>query len=122
MNELLTVVTVIYDIVAFSGATLLMYVLYLAINDLHLNRTDHPSVIKARKNVFYADAIFLVLTAIFQNYWLTSIPIGLVAIGFVLGGEAILTVNVVSLHMRAPPNPGHGYQPNPARAHWWRRI
>ena len=122
MNNFLQASICFYSFVAMSGACLLLYVLYLAIADMHLNRTDKPSVIKGRKRAFFADAIFIALTVGFREYWIVHPVVALVASGFIVGGAWILVVNVISLRDRAPHNPDHGYHTQPARAHWWRRI
>jgi hypothetical protein len=117
MNE---IAIAIYVVVALAGALLLMSVIFQASNDLHLNRTDHPSIIKARKNAFFGDAIFLTLTVVFREYWLVHpsvIATGLVAAGLVGGGIMLLVVNVISLHMRAPP-PSDGHRAYQASSIW----
>jgi hypothetical protein len=67
MNNLLQASICVYSFIAMSGACLLLYVLYLALGDMHLNRTDKPSVIKGRKRAFFADAIFIALTVGFRE-------------------------------------------------------
>jgi len=106
MNNL---VIAVYDLVAFAGVLLLMYVIRQAQNDLHLNRTDRPQVAKARKVTFFADAAYVLLTVFFQDYWLVHpsvVMTGLVVTGLVGGGMCILAVSVVSMHERAPPSNG----------------
>ena len=111
MNEL---VIALYDIVAFGGVLLLMYVIRQAQNDLHLNRTDRPRVMHWRKMTFFADAIYVLLTIFFQDYWLRNLSVvttGLVVTGIVAGGMSILAVSVVSMRERAPTDPGpHGFR------------
>jgi|KBSMisStaDraftv2_1062788.scaffolds.fasta_scaffold52961_3 hypothetical protein len=112
MNEL---VIAFYDLVAFSGVLLLMYVIRQAQNDLHLNRTDRPRVMHWRKVTFFADAVYVLLTIFFQDYWLAHpsvIVTGLVVTGHVAGGMSILAVSVVSMRERAPPSHGHGFRVN----------
>lgn len=119
MNELIVAT---YDLAAFAGMFLLIHVIRQAMNDIHLNRTDSPWVIKARKRAFFADAAFLLLTVCFQDYWLRDpslIAVGIVTIGLVTGGIAILAVNVISLHMRAPPQNNSGFRVSQAHS-WWR--
>lgn len=111
----------IYVVFAFAGALLLIYVSIQAGNDLHLKRTDHPKVFKARKIVFFGDAMFVVLTVIYREYWLvhpTTLTVALVGIGFVGGGMSLLIVSLVSMHMRAPRNPEQGF--HTSHGHWWR--
>jgi len=125
MNNLLQASICFYSFIAMTGACLLLYVLYLALADMHLNRTDKPSVIKGRKRAFFADAIFIALTVGFREYWIVHPVVALVASGFIVGGAWILVVNVISLRDRdptRPPRAGYGYHTHPARAHWWRRI
>lgn len=121
MNEL---VIAVYDIVAFAGVLLLMYVIRQAQNDLHLTRTDRPQVAKARKATFFADAAYVLLTIFFQDYWLVHpsvVMTGLVVTGLVGGGMAILAVSVVSMHERAPPQNQSGYRPVSQFNAWRRR-
>lgn len=109
MNDL---VVYAYIAFAFAGSGILVYVITQAMNDLHLKRTDPPSVAMSRKLTFYADGAFLLLTVYFKDYWLTNpsvISTALVSIGFVGGGIAILMVSLVSMKKRAPPPSGHLY-------------
>lgn len=109
MNETFVAIYVMF---AIAGALLLVYVGIQAVNDLHLKRTDHPRVFKARKFVFFVDAVYLTLTICYRNFWLvhpTTLTVALVAIGFVGGGMSLLIVSLVSMHMRAPRNPKQGY-------------
>lgn len=118
MNNL---VIAIFDFVAFAGVLLLMYVIRQAQNDLHLNRTDRPGVMKARKATFFADAAYVLMTVFFQDYWLVHpsvVMTGLVVTGLVAGGMSILAVSVVSMHERAPPSSGHNYEAT--KSGWWR--
>lgn len=106
MNELFVG---IYDLAAFSGMFFLMFVIRQAQNDLHLRRTDPPSVKDARKLAFFSAATFLLLTVCFQDYWLVHpsvIAVALVSTGFVIGAIGILAVSLISMHLRAPRD-GH---------------
>ena len=117
MNE--TFVT-LYVIFAIAGALLLVYVGIQAVNDLHLKRTDHPRVFKARKLVFFGDAVYLTLTICYRDFWLvhpTPLTVALAGIGFVGGGMSLLIVSLVSMHMRAPRNPEQGYRTQSVWAH-----
>ncbi len=99
----------VYDSSALAGALFLMFVIRQAMNDLHIKRTDPPEVQNARKLAFFSAAAFLLLTVVFQDYWLihpSVFTVGIVATGLVGGAIWILAVNIVSLHMRAPPS-GH---------------
>jgi hypothetical protein len=92
----------LYVVTALAGVFLLMHVISQAMNDLHLNRTDAPAVIRDRKRAFFGDAVFLTLTVCLRNYWIVHPIVGVVASGLVGGGLWILTVNVRSLRDRAP--------------------
>jgi hypothetical protein len=121
MNNL---VIALYDFVAFSGVLLLMYVIRQAQNDLHLNRTDRPRVMQWRKITFFADALYVLLTIYFQDYWLAHLSVvvtGLVVTGLVGGGMSILAVSVVSMHERAPPSNGQVWQTHRFPSSWFRR-
>jgi hypothetical protein len=121
MNEL---VIASFDVVAFGGVLLLMYVIRQAQNDLHLRRTDRPRVLQARKAMFFADAAYVLLTVFFQDYWLrhpSVIVTGLVVTGHLLGGMSLLAVSLVSMQERAPRD-GSGYSTSSARSYaWWSR-
>jgi len=122
MNNLLQASIFFYSFIAMSGACLLLYVLYLAMDDFHLNRTDKPKVIRNRKRAFFADAIFIGLTVGFREYWIVNPAVALVASGFIIGGAWILVVNVISLRDRAPQPPHNGTSYSPVRSSWWRRT
>lgn len=122
MNEL---VIAIYDIAAFMGVLLMMYVIRQAQNDLHLNRTDRLQVAMARKATFFADALYVLLTIFFQDYWLTHpsvVVTGLVVTGHIVGGMSILAVSVVSMHERAPPTGLQTQRNYYERFYAWRRL
>jgi hypothetical protein len=95
----------LYNVVAFSVAVLLMFVVTQATKDLHLRRYDSRSVKSSRKTSFYSAAAFLILSLIFQNYWLMYVSVittALVATGLVAGAGWILAVSSVSMKSRAP--------------------
>lgn len=119
------IVVALFDVVAFGGVLLLMYVIRQAQNDLHLNRTDRPNVMMARKVTFFADAIYVLFTMYFQDFWLVhpSVVItGLVVTGHIIGGMAILAVSVVSMHERAPPSGLSSKRNYYERFYAWRRY
>ncbi len=113
-------VIALFDTVAFAGVLMLMYVIRQALNDLHLKRTDRPMVLQARKATFFADAIYILLTVYFQDYWLVHpsvVVTGLVVTGHLAGGMSILAVSLISMKERAPPT---GFRVS--TGHAWRRI
>lgn len=103
------IVVALYDTSAFAGTLFLIFVIRQAMDDLHIRRTDPLSVQNARKVAFFSAASFLLLSIIFQDYWLRNpsvVSVGLVSTGLVVGAIAILAINVISLHLRAPGS-GH---------------
>jgi hypothetical protein len=104
------IIVAVYDAAAGLSMLLLMFVIFQAINDMHIKRTDPESMQIQRKLAFFSAAAFLGLTVCFQRYWLLQpsvISVGLVTTGFLAGLIWVLSVNALSLHMRAPPT-GHG--------------
>lgn len=94
-----------FDVIALIGALMLVFVGRQAMNDLHLRRTDPPNVAKARKLTFYASSAFVLLTVCFQYYWLTA-AVAPVVSGYILMSISILSVSLVSMALRKPPD-GH---------------
>ena len=71
-------------------------------------------MLQARKITFFADAVYVLLTVYFQDYWLahtSTVITGIVVTGHLLGGMSLLAVSLISMRERAPTNPGHGYRP-----------
>jgi len=110
----------VYNIAVVIGAFFLVIVVTQAGNDLHLNRHERPALRMARKNAFFADAAFVLLTACLQKYWLLNLPSGaiiavsIVVTGYIAGGICILAVNSTSLREREPPENQKGYRPSEA--------
>lgn len=126
MTEIFASIAVaIYNIAAVTGAIFLTIVVTLAHNDLHLKRNERPALRIARRNAFYFDAAFILVTACFQKYWLLSLPdwaiisVSIVVSGYIAGGIWILAVNSISLRERAPPSNQSGYRVSPMHS-WWR--
>jgi hypothetical protein len=111
MNSLISAA---YDILAIIEIGILEYVIRQVDND-RINNLDPHWVRWARRGSFTGAELFLCATIYFQNWlWEPSLfDVGL--IGF---GDLILAVNVISLHLRSPPNSGNGYPA--ARSGWWR--
>jgi len=110
MNDIiLETLKVVYNISALFDMYLITYVVRRAMDDLHLNKTDSPTLIVWRKRSFCVAGVFLLLTIIFQCYWFTSIQIAVVTIGFVEVSIMLLWVSAVSLQNRAPRQPSDGY-------------
>lgn len=118
------IVIAMYELTAFSGALFLVFVIRQVMNDLHLKRTDPPSVQSARKIAFFSAAAFLLLTVCFKNYWLVHpsvITVGFVATGLIAGAIAILAVNIISLRLRIPPENPRGFHTTSSWSIWrWR--
>lgn len=123
MNE---IAIALVNIVALSVIVLLMFVVTQATKDLHLKRHDSAEVKSSRKNSFYSAATFLVIVIIFQDYWLIHpavIPVAIVVAGLLAGAGWILSVSLVSMRSRAPPQPQNGFAT--AQSRWgrlWRRT
>mgnify|MGYP001605667729 CR=1 FL=1 len=103
MNNL---IATLYIASACGGALLLVHVILQASRDIHLNRTDPPWVIRQRKYAFYADIIWLILSACLVDYWLlnpTVITVAIYSIGMITCGSWILVINKISLELRKPP-------------------
>ena len=99
------------DFIGIAAALILAFVIRQAVNDLHLNRTDPPSVAKARKMTFYAGAGYIMLTLCFQHYWLlhpTVVSVAIVVSGYLVMCISILSVSMVSMALRKPPT-GHRF-------------
>jgi hypothetical protein len=125
MSEIFVSIAIaVYNIAAVTGAVFLAIVITQAGNDLHLKRNERPALRVARRNAFYADAAFILLTACFQKYWLLSLPgwaiiaVSIVVSGYIAGGIWILAVNSTSLRERVPPSHHDGYRM--PISYWWR--
>lgn len=121
MNNL---VVALFDIVAFAGVLLLMYVIRQAQNDLILRRNDRPGVLQARKWTFYGDAMYVLLTIYFQDYWLVHpsvVVTGLVVTGHLLGGMSLLMVSLISMQERDPASGLRDRKNYYERFYVWRR-
>ncbi len=101
MNDLATAV---YDFLAIIEVGILLYVIRQVQND-RINNLDPPWVRISRHATFTAAELFLCLSIYFQGrLWEPSwMDVGLIGLG-----DAILSVNVISLHLRAPPAPQRG--------------
>lgn len=100
-----------YVVIAGLAALLLVFVIWQAINNLHLKRNDPPQVARARKITFYLSAGFLLLTVIFKDYWLTDptvIPVAIVSSGFLIMCISVLSVSMVSMWLQKPRS-GHWF-------------
>ena len=137
MSDLSTIAifaVTLFNVVALSVVALLMFVVTQATKDQHLKRHDSTAVKSSRKNSFYSAASYLILSIIFQDYWLihpSVVATGLVVTGFIAGAGWVLAVSLVSMKSRAPPEghempldqPQASYSAAPSRiARVWRRI
>ncbi len=128
MIEIFAAIAVaVYNIAVVTGAVFLAIVITQAHKDLHLKRNERPELRTARRNAFYSDAAFLLVTACFQKYWLLSLPdwaiisVSIVLSGYIAGGIWILAVNSASLREREPHDPQSGYRPASQFNAWRRR-
>jgi len=104
MNDaLMRLIVGAYNIASVFDVLLIAYVLIEAQDDLHLKRTDTPSILKWRGRTFAAGGYFLLFLMAIQDSWLTMSS-GLVAIGFISVSAAMLAVSAISLKRRAPPS------------------
>ena len=128
MTEIFAEIAVaVYNIAVMIGVVFLAIVVTQAHNDLHLKRNERPVLRVARRNAFYADAAFILVTAVLQKYWLIRlqpwevIAVSTVLSGYIAGGLWILIVNSASLRERVPQPPSQsGFRASTALA--WRRI
>jgi len=105
MSNLAIFAVTMFNLAAFAVVVLLMFVITQATKDLHLRRHDSTAVKSSRKNSFYSAAGYLVLSIIFQNYWLihpSIVATGFVVTGFIAGAGWILAVSSVSMKSRDP--------------------
>ncbi len=101
MNDL---VTALYDIMAIVEIGILLYVIRQVQND-RINNLDPPWVRRSRHASFTAAELFLCLSIYLQGRaWEPS----WVVVGLIAFGNLILAVNIISLHLRAPPSPQRG--------------
>jgi drug/metabolite transporter (DMT)-like permease len=99
----------LFNIVAFSVAALLIFVVGQALNNPHLKRNDPKEVKSQRKLSFFVAAALVMLSVIFQNYWLihtSVVTTGLVVTLMLAGACWILAVSMVSMRLQKPRQPG----------------
>ena len=105
MTEIEQIIVASYDAVAILGMFSLVYVIRQTMTDIHINRTDPPILVMARKAAFGGAATFLLMTVRFQDYWLihpSTVSVGIVMAGLIGISVVMLAINAVSLHLRAP--------------------
>ena len=108
-------VAAVYITLALLEIGILEYVIRQVDFD-RINNLDPAWVRWARRMTFSGGELFLCFT-MYAIGWLwdpTWFDVGLLAAGCL-----ILAVNIVSLHLRAPPSPGHGYRTH--MAYTWLR-
>ena len=113
MND---VVSLVYDLIAMLEIGILEYVIRQVDLD-RINQLDPPAVRWARRVTFTGAELVLCLS-MYSIGWLWE-PSWMV-VGLNGCGALILGVNIISLHLRAPPRNQRGYRSSPA--HWWRRT
>ncbi len=116
MSDLAIMAIAAFNITAFVVATLLMFVITQATKDLHLKKNDSIAVKSSRKTSFYSAAAYLILSVIFQDYWLihpSVVATGFVVTGFIAGAGWVLAVSLVSMKSRAPSEGNGAPQPVP---------
>lgn len=117
MSDLAILAVAMFNVTAFVVATLLMFVVTQATKDLHLKKNDSAAVKSSRKTSFYSAAAYLILSVIFQDYWLihpSVVATGFVVSGFIAGAGWVLAVSMVSMKSRAPPEGNGASEPIPS--------
>lgn len=95
----MSVTAIVYDILAVIEIGILLYVIRQVETD-RINNLDPPWVRQARHGSFTLAELFLCFTIYSQGWlwepsWIVNGLIGL--------GDLMLSINVISLHKRAPP-------------------
>jgi len=125
MNEIATLIILVYNVLVIGDVLLLAFVITQARDDLHLSRTDPVGVSRERRRSFAVGSFFLLMTGFFQDYWLihpTTIGVGLLAVGFIGTSAYILSVSSISMRLRAPPSNQSGFHAETAAHSRWRRT
>ena len=113
-------VIALFNIVAPSVAALLIFVITQTLNNSHLKKNDPKPVTNQRKISFFSASALIVLSVIFQNYWLINTSVvttGLLVTGMLGGAGWILAVSSVSMKLQEPPHTHRGLGMVPSAFH-----
>ena len=110
-------VALVYDLIAMLEIGILEYVIRQVDLD-RLNQLD-PWAVRWARRVTFTGAELVLCLSMYSIGWLWE-PSWMV-VGLNGCGALILAVNIISLHLRAPPRNQSGYRAHVTHS-WWRKT